>query len=182
MIVKSDENALDTIEYGIREAQDSPAELGSTIDIKIWVIDDGEDSSEARQTKSKIEDLLSTMEQSERAEVNVEIPKSTSSEILNWTDKILNISDIQNFNRVIIPGDSELSTERLREQLGISTVEINPTKKSRISRKLIHVGGISGLITVFCTTYLFYLAIGGFSGGLDFSCEPIAASLVDLSR
>lgn len=48
-------------------------------------------------------------------------------------------------------------------------------------RRLVHPARIRGVATLFALSYVFYLAIGGFTGGLDFLTGAISAAVVAAS-
>ncbi|WP_435333258.1 Na+/H+ antiporter subunit E [Haloarchaeobius sp. TZWWS8] len=83
--------------------------------------------------------------------------------------------------RLILPAESSLSVERLRELVGGTDVELAPTATRGGRRRLVHPGGVRRLVALFGATFLFYLSLGGFAGGVEYLTGAISAAVVSLS-
>lgn len=181
IVVEPDRSEVQTVEYGVREARDSAAELGMPIDVDVWVIDSGDDSAATRRTRTRIEAVLRSFDPDDQLRASVDVHPLDVQGMSDRTDALLESADIGGFSRLILAADSEFSIQRLREVLGVTTVELAPTAVAHEQRRLLHPGGLRRVGAVFGVTYLFYLAVGGFAGGLDLLTGAISAGVVALA-
>lgn len=176
VVVTPGRAATETVAYALREARDSAAELDERIDVEVVVV-----TSRSRPDSTDTEDAIRETIRTVEAELPASVSVCSAADPAQLTDALLEYVGGREVSRVIVPGDTGLSVERLRDRFGQTTVELAPAGTSHRRRRLLHPGGLWRLVTVFGISYLFYLAIGGFSGGLDYFTGAISAAVVALS-
>lgn len=179
VVVRAERAVAQTIEYALREARDLHAEYDEPVDVDIRVLSTG--GSIEPRTRGRIEKTISTVDSSDEIHTSVESLPLAVTESRNGTDALLDRFGTHEISRLVVSADAGLSVERLRERFGVTVVELAPGTTAQGRRPLLHPGGIRRLGTIFGLTYLFYLAIGGFAGGLDIVTGAISASVVALA-
>lgn len=179
VIVTSPDSVSQAIEYALLEARDLQAEFEEpvVVDIRVVTREESIDSG----TKDQIQRALSTFDSTAELRTRFEILTLTGDTSESRTESLLSQITDQHLSRLIVPADTDLSVARLRERFGTTTLELAPIGTPRHRRRLLHPGGLRRLGTIFGLTYLFYLAIGGFVGGLDLLTGAISAGVVALA-
>ncbi|WP_170977315.1 Na+/H+ antiporter subunit E [Halorussus salinisoli] len=126
--------------------------------------------------ESRLERTIETFDGKE-LRTRVDTVRLHGSDSASQTEAVLEYIGDQNISRLIVQADTRLSVERLRERIGVSRLELAPAEVTWERRRLIHSGGLRRLGAIFGFTYLFYLAIGGFVGGLDFLTGAVSAGV-----
>lgn len=179
VVVQQRGTVTQTIEYALREARDLHAEFEEPVSVDIRIISPG--GSSRSRMQDRIEKTITTFDLREEIRTSVDSLTLIGDTSARRTESLLSQIGTQEISRLIIPAEADLLVEQLREGLGVTTVELAPGTTSHERRRLLHPGGIRRLGTIFGLTYLFYLAIGGFAGGLDLVTGAISASVVALA-
>lgn len=179
VVTKSGSTAVQTIDYALREARDLSAEFGGSVLIDIRII--APDDSIEAGTKNRIEEVISAFDAPAELRTRIEYLTLRGDTSESQTEALLACLGTQSLSRLIIAADTELAIGRLRERFGVTTVELAPSTPSYERRRLLHPGGPRRFGTIFGLTYLFYLAIGGFAGGLDLLTGAVSAGVVALA-
>lgn len=178
VVVEAREAAIEAVEYAVREARDRGAETGGPVAVEVWVLGSADRPDAAEDTRARLADAVSTLDAGEAVDVAIDRRLLTGRDPDARTDELLASLRDRRFERLVIEADTELSVGRLRERIGLATVELAPVERRQPRRPLHHRGGIRRTAAVFGLTYLFYLAVGGFVGGADLVTGAISAAVV----
>jgi multicomponent Na+:H+ antiporter subunit E len=181
VIVESDETASQTTRYALQEARDLRAESGGSVTVEILIIAARQSESDSSRTVAHVEETVSAFDPQRELETTVEILEWPGEGTERLSERLLRYVGERGTSHLVVDGNTAVSVERLRETLGTGRVELAPTGGAPRRRRLLHPGGLRRFGTIFCMTYLFYLAIGGFVGGLDLLTGALSAGVVGVS-
>jgi multisubunit Na+/H+ antiporter MnhE subunit len=167
-----------TVEYALRAARDAQAESSEpvAVDVRVAV---ASGTADASAVEDRIDRAIAGF--GPTVEVTVKVVRLHGDDPRRRTDALLDAVGPSPISRVVVAADTDLSVERLRERVGVTAVDLVSTGASPDRRPLLHPGGHRRLVTVFGLTYLFYLAIGGFVGGLDVLTGALSAGVTALA-
>ena len=169
-------------EYALRSARDAAAERDAPVALDVLVIADAAaEPALVDETVAELESALAPLRRAQGTETIVEHRRLTGDRESSRTNALLHDLAGQSVTRLLVPSNTTLDVPRLRGALGATTVELVATAEADTRRRLLHPGGYRRLTVVFGLTYLFYLAIGGFSGGFDLLTGAISAGVVAVS-
>ncbi|MFD1646801.1 Na+/H+ antiporter subunit E [Haloarchaeobius litoreus] len=176
-VVTAPATADRTVEHALREGRDARAESDGPVAVEVLVLAPDETTGEA--TARRVETAVSAFDglDAPAPQVSTVVPGAGADS----TDALLAQLDGRRVTRLVLAADSELAVERLRDRLGVGAVELVGGEPPGGRRSLVHAGGWRRYATVFALSYLFYLAIGGFVGGLDLLTGAFSAAVVALA-
>jgi multicomponent Na+:H+ antiporter subunit E len=191
--------ATSTVSYALRGARDSAAELGSSLDVEIVIITSPR-QPDGRETEDAVHEWISTAGQDLSSNLSISVrsyhaadsaysphsfaesDRSEDSTTTDWvTTAVFDFVGDGTVSHVVVPPDAGFSVERLRERFGSTTVDVAPSARTTRHGRLRHSGGLRRLATVFAASYVFYLSLGGFTGGLDLVTGGFSSAVVALS-
>lgn len=178
VLVEPRSSAVEAVEYAVREARDRRAETEGTVHLDAWFLGDPDRPEPDDDLRSRLETALAASEDVDGLTTAIEEHPLGGGDAEARTAEIVAELLDRGFDRVIVAADTELAVERLREGLGLATVELAPVERPLPRRPLRHAGELRRTVAVFGLTYLFYLALGGFTGGADLVTGAISASVV----
>ncbi|MDX1746347.1 MAG: Na+/H+ antiporter subunit E [Halobacteriales archaeon] len=181
VLVEPNGSALRTVEHAMNEARDSLAEFGGSVVVDVRVLVHPDDPSSGTATRTEIEGALSGTRGGDAVDSRVATLPALATQPADVTERLRPIVGEQDVSRIVLAADTGVSVERLRETFGVGRVELVTADVARDRWRLLHPRGVRRFVTVFGLTYLFYLAIGGFVGGLDLLTGAVSAGIVALS-
>ncbi|WP_440988320.1 Na+/H+ antiporter subunit E [Haloarchaeobius baliensis] len=175
-VVTASETAERTVEHALREGRDTRAESDGPVAVEVLVL--ASDRSTAESTGRRAEAAVSAFD---GADASARLVRTAVLDTpADQTDVLLARLDERPVTRLVLAADSELAVDRLRDRLGVGAVELVGVASPPGRRSLVHPGGWRRYATLFGLSYLFYLAIGGFVGGLDLLTGALSAAVVAL--
>lgn len=183
-VVTSRTTAARTVERAVRGARDLHAETGATVAVGIRIVVGADGSPAAEGTEAHVEEVLSALEPHSGWDVDVtdlRLGVAEGADATGLADALADRLAGAGVARIVLADDGVFSAERLRDRLGTTAVELVPVDRSPARRRLLHPGGVRRLVTVFGLSYVFYLAVGGFAGGLDYLTGAVSAAVVAIS-
>lgn len=176
-VVTAPETADRTVEHALREARDARAESDGRVAVEVLVL--APDASTGEAIARRVAAAASAFEGSAVSppRVRTVVPDAGVAP----TDALLTRLDGRGVTRLVLAADAGLAVDRLRERIGVGAVEVVGSEPPPSRRSLVHAGGWRRYATVFWLSYLFYLAIGGFVGGLDLLTGALSAAVTALA-
>lgn len=177
VVVRPVPSATETVDYALREARDWQAETERSVTVEALVV--GEPTTRgSAASRSRIVDRLETFESETGNRTTVtSIEPAARIDEARTTAVLDHLAD-RPPTRVIIEADDVFDLPRIRDAFGVTAVELAPTTRRYGRRRLVQPGGPRRIGTLFVLTYGFYLAIGGFAGGLDLLTGAVSAAVV----
>ncbi|MFB6303870.1 MAG: Na+/H+ antiporter subunit E [Haloferacaceae archaeon] len=173
LVVVGEREAVPTVERGLREARDARADLEEPVTVDVVLVADGD-------VRTRVEAAVAAFD-AEGVTAACDAVSLPAGDPAARTDALLARVGDAPVSRCLVGPGVDLSAERLRERFGPAAVELAPAAVAGERRRLLHSGGWRRLATVFGLTYVFYLAVGGFAGGLDLLTGALSAGVVALS-
>lgn len=168
--------AVRTVEYAARAARDWQVESERQVALDVRVVALAAERAAAGRTRSSVEAALRPFANRGGLSTSVEV---WHGEAHDRTDALL--ARLETPVRLFVAPDADFAVDRLRERVGVTSVELAPTRGGTRRRRLRHPGGIRRAATIFGLTYLFYLGLGGLSDPLDFVTGAVSAGVVALT-
>lgn len=171
VLVSAGASAVETIEFAVAEVQDTIAELDRPVSVTVVRPDTGPPVNRLRY-------LLRSRLGTGAHELDIESVPSVDELQLESLRSLLPPGTV---DRLVVDPALSVPLGVLRSTYGQMVVEVAPASVDRPRRELLHRGGFRRAAVLFASTYVFYLAIGGFSGGADLLTGGISATAVALS-
>jgi len=179
VVVGPDDAAVGTVTYALRESRDLAAESGTPVALDVRVLTGPERGTLDSGLRARLEGALA-VETSTAVGTSVETVHLTDRDPGAGTEALLDAVG-EGLARLVVTDGLDLSVQRLRTRLGVGTVEYAPTGVTHERHRLVRPRGPRRLAAVFGLTYAFYLALGGFAGGLDLLTGALSAGVVALT-
>ena len=174
VLVPADSSGMEAVVYGLSAARDMAAKQGRRVTLRILqVVPPSRPDHEASLASS-----VAGLDPGDRIDVRFEAVERAA---LDGSGSAPTALSADRLARLIVDPRLGLAVEALRARFGTTTVELAPIERSHPRRPLLHPGGARRLGTLFVLTYGFYLAIGGFAGGLDLVTGAVSAAVVSVS-
>ena len=180
VVSDSDESSVPTVEHALREARDVRAEVDTDVEVRVTLVEGPGEDSIGQQTKMDVERVVEEFD-AEGVHTRVETVEIGGDDETSRTKALLETIDRESLSRLVVAADTRFSVERLRESVGVKRLELTAADSPRERLRLLHPAGARRLAAIFGLTYLFYQAIGGFAGGLDYLTGAISAGVVAVS-